>query len=326
MPVVVTTPSRLHFGLLRFEQTDGPSYGGLGMMIADPRWVVELDAAEQWAGEGAGVQRALEFARHALHAIDAPHKPQALRIRVRQAIPAHRGLGGGTQLGLAITAGIRRLLDLPDASAAELAAASGRGQRSAVGAHGFIHGGLLWEKGRPPGESIGQLAARVALPEAWRIVVVDTDDPSGLSGQPEVDAFRALPPVPVATTQRLEQLAEEVILPAAQLGDLAMFGEALYEYGRTAGECFAPVQGGPYASPAIARCVRTIRQLGVAAAGQSSWGPTVFAVTESIEQAKQLCDSLANNPATAEYATQITAPNNHGATMKHLTPRSLTGG
>jgi beta-RFAP synthase len=326
MPVVVTTSSRLHFGLLRFEQTDGPSYGGLGMMIADPRWVVEIDAAEQWAGEGAGFQRALEFARHALHAIDAPHKPQALRIRIRDCVPAHRGLGGGTQLGLAVAAGIRRLLDLPGASAAELAAASGRGQRSAIGAHGFVQGGLLWEKGRLPGQSLGQLAARVSLSEAWRIVLVDTGDPSGLSGKPEVDAFKALPPVPVATTQRLEQLAEEAILPAAKRGDLATFGEALYDYGRTAGECFAPVQGGPYASPSIARCVRTIRQLGVAAAGQSSWGPIVFAVTESIEQAKQLCDSLANNPATAEYATQNTAPNNHGATIETFNPRSVAGG
>lgn len=320
MPVVITTSSRLHFGLLRFEQTEGPSYGGLGMMIADPRWVVELAAADQWAGEGVGFQRALEFARHVLSAIDAPHKPHALRVRIRQAIPAHRGLGGGTQLGLAIAAGIRRLLDLPEASAEELAAASGRGQRSAVGAHGFLHGGLLWDKGRPPGESLGQLAARVALPEAWRILLVDTGDPSGLSGKPEVDAFKALPPVPAATTERLEQLAEEAILPAAERGDLTKFGEALYDYGRTAGECFAPVQGGAYASPAIARCVRTIRQLGVPAAGQSSWGPTVFAVTESLEHAKQLCESLASNPAAAAYATQITAANNHGAAIDHLAP------
>jgi len=326
MPVVIATPSRLHFGLLRFEHSEGLSYGGLGMMLADPRWEIEIDAADQWAGEGVGFQRALELARRVVNAIDAVQKPQALRVRIRQAIPAHRGLGGGTQLGLAIAAGVRRLLDLPDASASELAAASGRGQRSAIGAHGFVHGGLLWEKGRLAGQPLSQLAARVLLPEAWRIVLVDTGAPSGLSGKPEVDAFKALPPVPVATTRRLEQLAEEAILPSAKRGDLAKFGEALYEYGRTAGECFAPVQGGPYASPSIARCVRTIRQLGVAATGQSSWGPTVFAVTESIEQAKQLCDSLANNPATAEYATQITAPNNHGATMETFNPRSVTGG
>jgi beta-ribofuranosylaminobenzene 5'-phosphate synthase len=316
MSVVITTPSRLHFGLLRFEQTEGRSYGGLGMMIADPRWVVELEDADQWAREGVGFQRALEFARRVLSAIDVPQKPHALRVRIRQAIPSHRGLGGGTQLGLAIAAGVRRLLNLPEASAEELAAASGRGQRSAVGAHGFIHGGLIWEKGRPSGKSLGQLAARVSLPEAWRIVLIDPGDPSGLSGKPEVDAFKALPPMPAATTERLEQLAEEAILPAARQGDFAAFGEALYDYGRTAGECFAPVQGGPYASPAIARCVGAIRQLGVPAAGQSSWGPTVFAVTESIEHAKQLCESLANNPATSEYATQITAANNRGAVVE----------
>ena len=316
MPVVVSTPSRLHFGLLRFEQTDGPSYGGLGMMVAEPRCVVELDAAEQWAGEGVGFQRALEFARHVLNGIDAPCKPPALRVRVRQYIPSHRGLGGGTQLGLAVAAGVRRLLELPDTSAADLAAAAGRGQRSAVGAHGFIQGGLIWEKGRAPGESLGQLAARVALPESWRIVLVDTGEQGGLSGKPEVDAFKVLPPVPSGTTERLEQLAEDVILPSAERGALEEFGQGLHDYGRTAGECFAPVQGGAYASSAIARCVRTIRQLGIPGAGQSSWGPTVFAVTESVEKAERLCDSLANNAATANYSTQITTANNRGATTE----------
>ena len=319
MPVVVSTPSRLHFGLLRFEQPDGLSYGGLGMMIAEPRWVVQLEPARHWSGEGQGVERALEFARRVLDDTESPDKPPALRLRINQAIPPHRGLGGGTQLGLAVAAGIRQLLEFPAAKATELAVAAGRGLRSAVGAHGFIHGGLIWETGRLPGESLGRLAARVPLPESWRIVLVDTGEQGGLSGKPEVDAFQALPPVPAATTERLQRKAEDVILPAAERQSIDDFGQALYEYGRIAGECFTAVQGGAYASPAIACCVDVIRRLGVAGAGQSSWGPTVFAVTESQQQAEWLRESLKKNKATAGFAVQITTPDNHGAKIE-VTP------
>jgi predicted sugar kinase len=124
-----------------------------------------------------------------------------------------------------------------------------------------------------------------------------------------------LPPVPVVTTERLRRLAEEVILPAAQRQSIEDFGQGLYDYGRTAGECFAAVQGGAYASPAIANCVDAIRQLGIAGAGQSSWGPTVFAMTEGQPQAERLRESLSHDGATQGFAVQITSPDNRGAVI-----------
>ena len=57
--VRITTPSRLHFGLLRFSQESGPSYGGLGMMIDRPRVEVELSAADEWSVSGPYGERAL---------------------------------------------------------------------------------------------------------------------------------------------------------------------------------------------------------------------------------------------------------------------------
>jgi beta-RFAP synthase len=314
MTVVVSTPSRLHFGLLRFEQADGPSFGGLGMMIASPRWVIEVSRAENWVGEGPGVERALTIARRVLEQSHLDAKPPALRLRVTSLIPEHRGFGGGTQLALAVAAATRQLLGLPPASASELATLAGRGQRSAVGTHGFLHGGLVWETGREPGEPLGRLAARVALPEPWRIVLVGSPEEGGLSGKPESEAFRALPRVPAATTKRLQQLAVEQILPAAQCARIDIFGEAVYEYGRLSGECFAPVQGGPYASESIAQCVQTIRDLGVSGVGQSSWGPSVFSLAESLEQAESLVQSLKQR-LPSNYSVEITAPDNRGAVI-----------
>lgn len=314
MPVEIATASRLHFGLLRFEQPDGPSYGGLGMMIAAPRWVIDIGAADAWGAAGADSERALDIARRVLQRVDAPRKLPALAVRIREAIPAHRGLGGGTQLGLAVAAGVCRLLGLADPSAAELAVLAERGRRSAIGTHGFVHGGLLWELGRQPGQPLGELAQRVAVPAAWCIVLVDAGETAGYSGAAEVDAFQRLPAVSAATTGRLRRLAEETILPAAACGDYDAFAASLYDYGRTAGQCFAAVQGGPYATPAVARCVDAIRKLGVAAVGQSSWGPTVFAITAGAEQAEQLCAALSED--FPDLTTCITAPLNRGAVLR----------
>lgn len=314
--VHASTPSRLHFGLLRLHETAGLSFGGLGMMIDQPRVELDIAAADRWSVTGPAVRRAARFAELALAAIDCPTKPPALRLHVESVIPPHRGLGSGTQLALALAAAVRELVGLPPGSAAELAAAVGRGVRSAVGSHGFVHGGLNWEHGRAAAVPLSPLAGHVSVPDAWRIVLVTPDEGRGLSGDSEREAFDRLPPVPPAVTKRLELLAEEQILPAARAPDIDVFGSAVYEYGRLAGECFAPIQGGPYASREIAACVSAIRDFGVPGVGQSSWGPSVFAIVASPQAAADLADRLARNARWAEVETKIVAPDNRGAVIE----------
>src|SRR5262249_41806239 len=60
--------------------------------------------------------------------------------------------------------------------------------------------------------------------------------------------------------------------------DVHTFGETLYEFNRRAGEMFARVQGGIYAHPRIDEIIKYIRSAGIRGVGQSSWGPTVFAI------------------------------------------------
>lgn len=317
MSVTISTPSRLHFGLLRFEQAEGPSFGGLGMMIAEPRTIARLSPANAWQTSGVDAERAETHARRALEHISVAGAPRAIphafRVKVLESIPPHQGLGSGTQLALAVAAGVRTLCGIPAASAEELAAMVGRGRRSAIGCHGFVRGGLLYELGSYPAEPLGRLARRVELPSAWRVVLITASSAAGLSGDHELNAFDQLPPVPAATTQRLERLAEAAILPAAEQGDFETFGEALFEYGRLAGECFASVQGGPYASDEIAACVGTLRELGVRGVGQSSWGPTVFAMAADEASANEIVGQMRGISAWRDHAMRITQPDNHGA-------------
>jgi predicted sugar kinase len=111
----------------------------------------------------------------------------------------------------------------------------------------------------------------------------------------------------------LEQLAESAILPAAERDDVVTFGDALYDYGRLAGECFAAVQGGPYASAEIAACVEKLRSLGVRGVGQSSWGPTVFAVTANEAHANEVIARMHAMPPWREHVMRITSADNRGA-------------
>lgn len=315
MIVHISTPSRMHFGLLRFGQERGPSYGGLGMMIAAPRWEIDVAPAAEWSAAGRGATRALKFAQRALSHLGSEAPCRALAISIRRHVPLHRGFGGGTQLALAVTAAVRKLAGLPATSANELANISGRGLRSAVGSHGFVHGGLIWESGRHEDSVLGELASRSAIPSQWRIVVAVPRESAGLSGAAERRAFAQLPPAPEEATRRLIHLAEQEIVPAAQSADCERFGEAVFEYGRLAGECFAPVQGGPYATPLAARCVAKIREWGIRGVGQSSWGPTIFAIVADQQEAESIQARLPHEFPDSIWDVRITQADNRGAVV-----------
>ncbi len=119
---------------------------------------------------------------------------------------------------------------------------------------------------------------------------------------------------------RLRDELSHELLPAAIEGNFDRFSESLYRYGTAAGMCFAARQGGPFASPRLAELVHTIRALGVAGVGQTSWGPTIFAVFESADNAHHFRDRIGSH--IDERDTLIVAePNNSGAAIvRHCQP------
>ena len=81
------------------------------------------------------------------------------------------------------------------------------------------------------------------------------------------------------------------LLPAIVERDLAEFGAALSELQRLVGESFAPVQGGTF-HPRAGPLVEALLRLGAAGAGQSSWGPAVYGIVGSEEQAREIAARL----------------------------------
>jgi beta-RFAP synthase len=308
--IKVIAPCRLHFGMFGFGRPDDRQFGGVGVMLNSPAIEIRFTPADELSIHGRLTDRVGRFVDSALHAWNIAEQP-GCRIAV-QTPSDHIGLGVGTQLGLATAAGLRRFLKLPELPIEELAASVGRGARSAIGTYGFRQGGLIVDAGKLPGEALGKLAARVKIPDAWRFVLARNAVTRGLAGDREIDAFASLPAVPLPVSTELWRIVESDMLPAAETGDCDAFGEAVFQFGKKAGECFAGVQGGPFASSGTAQLVDVIRDRGVRGVGQSSWGPTVFAILPNELQATSLVQWLTRDSAVRAAAT-ISAPNNHGA-------------
>lgn len=294
----VTAPSRLHFGLFHVPSAGfthwpgldgGPglparSFGGIGLMIDQPGIVVSARRAESWQFEGTLASRAQVFALRFLESLPAADR-RAFQVLVERCPAEHTGLGVGTQLGLAVGKALAEEVGLGNLTAFELAGRVGRGERSAVGVHGFDRGGLIVEPGKAEGEAISPLLSRVQLPEQWRVVVFRPEVHGQWHGGHERRAFES---AGETATEALCRIALLGMLPAAVAGDLDTFGEAVHEFNRRAGEPFAAAQGGAYSSPEVGELIAAVRRAGVNGVGQSSWGPAVFAVLGSADEAAWL--------------------------------------
>jgi beta-RFAP synthase len=311
----VTAPSRLHFGLLslpaagvdRWPGLDGAPgppvrhFGGVGLMVDRPGLAVRVVPAAEWAATGPLADRALAFARRVVDSLPAAER-RPFRVTVECAPAEHTGLGVGTQLGLAVAKAVAVETGHPDWPAVELAVRAGRGERSAVGVHGFDRGGLIVEGGKLPGEAVSPLVARLDFPADWAVLLFSPAGGGTWHGGAERQAFAHLTGPGPAETETLCRLVLTGLLPAVASKDFDAFGQAVYELNARAGDAFAAAQGGRYAGPAVTALVARLRGLGVRWVGQSSWGPTVFAVVRRVEAA-DLMARMPDAPAVVAGAS-----------------------
>ncbi len=310
----VITGSRLHFGLLHVPgQTEaGPhgsaarvrSFGGAGLMIAEPCLRLEARRAESWIAEGPCADQIMAFAQACRRKI-GEDACLPLAFRCRSAPPRHAGFGSGTQLGLAVAKLIAEMSDPTDCSVKELARRVGRGERSAIGTHGFAEGGFLVEAGKHAKIELSTLVGRHPFPEDWHIVVVLPSTNKAIHGVEEGRLFSDLEDDRTAlrSAEVLCRLLFLEVIPALIERDYEVFGNALYEFNRKAGERFAKVQGGAFASEQVAELVERLRCEHCPAVGQSSWGPAVYAICRDEEEAVRMAIRARHSCHTAAIIT-----------------------
>src|SRR5262249_32786824 len=152
---------------------------------------------------------------------------------------------------------------------------------------GFDAGGLLLDGGPRADGSPAALVARLALPPAWRVILVLDPRLHGLSGAQEKTALATLPPLPRAVAADLCHEVLMHLLPGAAGAEFAPFAAGVTRVQRLLAQHFAPAQGGAYASAAVGRVVEWIAAHACAGVGQSSWGPTGFAIVSSLDEARR---------------------------------------
>ena len=319
--IEVHTPCRLHFGLLAYSHDESRQFGGAGLMVDDPDITLRAELDDGFSATGPMAERALTFAKRFIEnalATNLVDRFEAADLEIIDAPRAHSGLGTGTQLAMAVGQAMAHLIGQKNLSAGQIARLVERGERSAIGVHGFEHGGLIVEGGKLDPTELSPLLLRQAFPDDWRLVLITPDALSGVSGQLERQAFSKLPPISSARTAEMCRLVLLGLLPALIDRDIDDFGQALYQLQTEVGQCFKKEQGGVYADPLLERMVSFIRDQGVTGVGQSSWGPTLYAVTSDQSSATSLLTDLRQRFDLGPREIRITAANNTGHAVRQL--------
>jgi len=323
--VTVRAPGRLHLGFLDPAGSLGRRFGSLGLVVNGFETELELSASQgepviaRGRAERAELARAAEYLtllqRHS--GCQAP-----LQLKLLRVLPAHAGFGSGTQLALAIGRAFAQWHRL-DVSTAKLAQWLGRGVRSGIGVAGFDQGGLLVDGGPRADGGPAPVLSRIALPAAWRVVVVQDNLHEGLSGADERHALATLSPLPQALAADICHQVLMRVLPGAADAEFAPFAAGIARIQQVMGEHFAAAQGGAaFTSPAVGRLMAWLGGAGraalagepAAATGQSSWGPSGFAILPTQALAEAAVEAArAANVVAPQLSVHIVSGRNTGA-------------
>lgn len=308
MSVTVTAHARLHFGFIDPDGSSGRQFGSIGLAINQPSLRLEASPADRLSVVGPERDRVLALARRFLRHYQLRH---GVRVSVTTTIPAHAGLGSGTQLALSVAAVLARLFSI-DADVRELAAVMGRGGRSGIGIAAFERGGFIVDAGRTTVSSCRFLVSsgsnqpdtqttdlvpptivRYPFPEEWTFVVAIPRTARGLAGTAETDAFHGLGGRSSSTAaDRLSRILLLQMLPSVLERDPVVFGQSLTTIQRIVGGWFRPAQGGIFATTEGAALIRAMSRAGALGVGQSSWGPAVYGLAKDQEMAALIVERL----------------------------------
>jgi beta-RFAP synthase len=282
--VRVTAAARLHLGFLDLNGGLGRRFGSIGLSVDAFETEVRVRESKSFAAFGEERSRAAALAHRLAKRLGLD---TSLELTVARAIPAHAGLGSGTQLALSVASAMRRLAGLP-IDPREDASLLDRGERSGAGAALFERGGIVVDAGRAANTIVPPVIARLAFPAEWRIILILEPEAEGVHGEAEREAFSSLPPFPEILAAQICRLTLMQILPAVAEEDIGGFGSGVERVQEIVGDHFAPAQGGRFAGAQVRLVAERLKACGARGIGQSSWGPTGFAFAVDHEEAEFL--------------------------------------
>ena len=313
--VSVNGPSRLHFGLVNESGLYGRVDGGVGLALEEPCWEIEISEGQEDSFTGISLEH-IQSITNARDLLCARFKVERnIAVKVNRGVDLHIGLGSKTSLLLALGAGILAMED-KTVCLKTLATLLRRGGTSGIGVNASISGGLIWDAGHsfPDKKSAFQptsvshatppkVISRVEVD--WFKVVHFRFQKLGLSGQDELTVFSESCPVSVSDTLEIAGLVSQKLLPGfldrnlgpvnSGLVRLQSIGFKAVEWSKQSDMTFAFRNHWKTSKIPEALCL-------------SSFGPTLFALTEEPSRVLEVINSFGVPPIHC----QVTSPRNDG--------------
>lgn len=298
--MIIETPSRLHVTLIDLNGEIGRIDGGVGLTIENPRLILETETTDENVEvvfEESNLSEKLmnEYKEKIENSVkkmtDFLKVESGFKFTVKKTYPAHSGLGSGTQISLAVGKAIVNHND-QDISTPQIAKIVGRGGTSGIGVRAFDHGGFIIDGGHKVDEkpdflpssassaSPAPLITRYDFPEDWNIILAIPDVPAGASGPKEVNIFQKYCPIPLREVQELSHVLLMKMMPAVVEKDITAFGDSINQIQNVG---FKKIEL-ELQHHLINKLIDNMRSEGAAGVGMSSFGPTVYAITDTDEK------------------------------------------
>ena len=293
-------------------------FGGLGIGIKYPNVILEATHSSKLKilSENDKVVK-----KYVVRFLKRYNISENFYLKIRKTIPAHVGLGSGTQLSLAVAKALAKLFNI-NASIQELSLVMGRSKRTGVGTAIFNQGGFVLDGGKAINEKTGELEKLSPLifsqkvPKNWRFVVVIPDIEKGLSDKKETIAFQEVPRMRSEDVGTICRLIIMKLLPSLIENKIEEFGKTITQIQMKIGKSFSSVQGGTFADPIVENGIKYLIELGAYGAGQSSWGPAFYGITKENEALKLKNKMIEFIKERSGGTVFIAEPTNKGAYIK----------
>ncbi|MFZ2472292.1 MAG: beta-ribofuranosylaminobenzene 5'-phosphate synthase [Methanothrix sp.] len=319
--VLIQTPSRLHLTLTDLTGSSGRVDGGVGVSLDEPNILLEAVRCEDLVAVGENANRALDAARAVQKHLDLG----GARLSIRSGYRTHAGLGSGTQIGIAAGKAMCELYHQP-LSVREIARLTRRGGTSGIGTAAFETGGFLIDGGHSYGPGKDKMSfspssacggvrpaavtMRHDFPRDWKIILALPDIAAGAHGNREADIFQEYCPLPVSEVHELCYQILVRMVPSIVEENLDDFGAAV---NRVQEIGFKKIEV-MMQHPVVHRLMAQMRQAGAACAGLSSFGPTVYAITDT--QGRDIEASAREAMREVGGEVLITRARNEGARVR----------
>ena len=318
--IVLSTPARVHFGLLDMNGEIGRIDGGIGLSLESPHTLIEATKANDIQAKCKDEPEIIPRVVEAVQKVCDRYNLGGAHVNVKERPLPHVGLGSATQTLVGAAHAVCRLHGLKKPSI-ELGEVVGRGGTSGIGVSAIESGGFILDGGHhfrrgekskqhftPSGATIGMnpppILLRQDFPDWDVLITVPLGE--GASGLREVTLFKVVCPLPLNEVRQMCHIILMQMLPSIVEGDLQTFGRSMTDFQQLGFKVFEFRAQ----TELLMECLEFLRDNGGIGVGMSSWGPSLYAFGKDLSELHEKTNDWLDSHGGG--ATILTKANNTG--------------